>query len=76
MQHLQFQVLLAKLLLLELKVDRIEIGSARVSKGEFKAVNEVTSWAKEHDLPKTILSDEAFYCDAKTPSIGKFKSKR
>ena len=41
---------LAKLLLLELKVDRIEIGSARVSKGEFKAVNEVTSWAKEHDL--------------------------
>ena len=30
---------LAKLLLQELKVDRIEIASARVSDGEFKACN-------------------------------------
>ena len=37
---------LAKLLLGELQVDRIEIGSARVSEGEFKAVKEITSWAK------------------------------
>ena len=38
---------LAKLLLEELKVDRIEIASARVSKGEFDAVKRITDWAKE-----------------------------
>ena len=37
---------LAKLLLEELKVDRIEIASARVSKGEFDAVKRITAWAK------------------------------
>ena len=36
---------LVKLLLKKLKVDRIEVASARVSDGEFKAVNEITSWA-------------------------------
>ncbi len=36
---------LAKLLLDELKVDRIEIASARVSEGELKAVQEITQWA-------------------------------
>jgi len=36
---------LAKLLLLELKVDRIEVASARVSKGEFQAVKDITTWA-------------------------------
>ena len=36
---------IAKLLLEELKVDRIEIASARVSEGEFQAVKDVTSWA-------------------------------
>jgi len=36
---------LAKLLLDELKVDRIEIASARVSEGELKAVQEITAWA-------------------------------
>ena len=36
---------LAKLLLDELKVDRIEIASARVSEGELKAVQEITEWA-------------------------------
>jgi D-citramalate synthase len=41
---------LAKLLLQELKVDRIEIASARVSDGEFKAVKEITTWAKEQGL--------------------------
>jgi len=39
---------IAKLLLEELKVDRIEIASARVSEGEFQAVKNVTKWAKEH----------------------------
>lgn len=38
---------LAKLLLDELKVDRIEIASARVSKGELKAAQEIMVWAKE-----------------------------
>lgn len=36
---------LAKLLLQELNIDRIEIASARVSKGELEAVKEITSWA-------------------------------
>ena len=40
---------LAKLLLDELKVDRIEIASARVSEGEFESVQQITAWAKEQD---------------------------
>ena len=40
---------IAKLLLEELKVDRIEIASARVSEGEFQAVKNVTNWAAEND---------------------------
>lgn len=36
---------LAKLLLEELKVDRIEVASARVSEGEFEAVKNITDWA-------------------------------
>ena len=39
---------IAKLLLQELKVDRIEIASARVSEGEFQAVKNVTDWASEN----------------------------
>ena len=38
---------LAKLLLDELKVDRIEVASARVSEGEFQAVKNITDWANE-----------------------------
>ena len=40
---------IAKLLLEELKVDRIEVASARVSEGEFQAVKSVTNWAKENN---------------------------
>ena len=40
---------IAKLLLDELKVDRIEIASARVSDGEFTAVKNIANWAKEND---------------------------
>jgi len=36
---------LAKLLLDELKVDRIEVASARVSEGELEAVKQITDWA-------------------------------
>ncbi|UKM64007.1 2-isopropylmalate synthase [Flavobacteriaceae bacterium GSB9] len=39
---------IAKLLLEELKVDRIEIASARVSEGEFQAVKDVTQWASQN----------------------------
>lgn len=41
---------IAQLLLTEVKVDRIEIASARVSEGEFDAVTKITQWAKAHDL--------------------------
>ena len=41
---------LAKLLLEELNVDRIEVASARVSDGEFQAVKSITAWAKEMNL--------------------------
>ncbi|UYQ95371.1 2-isopropylmalate synthase [Chitinophaga horti] len=37
---------IAQLLLTEVKVDRIEIASARVSDGEFAAVKSITKWAK------------------------------
>ncbi len=37
---------IAQLLLLEVKVDRIEVASARVSEGEFDAVKKITKWAK------------------------------
>jgi D-citramalate synthase len=37
---------IAKLLLEELKADRIEIASARVSEGEFEGVKSITQWAK------------------------------
>lgn len=39
---------IAILLLEELKVDRIEIASARVSEGEFKGASEIFRWAKDH----------------------------
>ena len=45
---------LSKLLLSELKVDRIEVASARVSKGELEAVKEITEWSKETDFQKKI----------------------
>jgi D-citramalate synthase len=39
---------IAKLLLEELNVDRLEIASARVSEGELQAVKKITSWAAEN----------------------------
>ena len=41
---------IAQLLLTEVKVDRIEIASARVSEGEFEAVKKITKWAKANNL--------------------------
>lgn len=39
---------IAKVLLEELKVDRIEVASARVSEGEFMGANLIFDWAREH----------------------------
>ncbi|MDF1570016.1 MAG: alpha-isopropylmalate synthase regulatory domain-containing protein [Bacteroidales bacterium] len=39
---------MARLLLEELKVDRIEVASARVSEGEFQGAREIFRWAGEH----------------------------
>ena len=41
---------IAQMLLTEVKVDRIEVASARVSDGELLAVQKITKWAKEHDF--------------------------
>jgi len=41
---------IAKLLLEELKVDRIEIASARVSDGEMRAVQKITEWASQNNF--------------------------
>jgi len=38
-----------KLLLRTLKVDRVEVASARVSEGEFNAVQRISKWAEKHD---------------------------
>nr|WP_072302045.1 alpha-isopropylmalate synthase regulatory domain-containing protein [Cellulophaga fucicola] len=45
---------LAKLLLEELKVDRIEVASARVSNGELLAVQKITNWAASHNFINKI----------------------
>ena len=37
-------------MLTEVKVDRIEVASARVSEGEFDAVKKITKWAKAKGL--------------------------
>ncbi len=41
---------IAKLLLEDVKVDRIEVASARVSDGEFKAVKGITEWAASKNM--------------------------
>ncbi|MGB2352013.1 MAG: 2-isopropylmalate synthase, partial [Akkermansiaceae bacterium] len=45
---------MAKILLQNVKVDRIEVASARVSKGEFECVQAITQWAKENDMLSAI----------------------
>jgi D-citramalate synthase len=40
---------IAKLLLDDLKVDRVEVASARVSEGEYEAVRKISAWAAKHD---------------------------
>ena len=45
---------IARLLLNEIKVNRIEIASARVSAGEMEAVKKVCDWASKHKKIKSI----------------------
>ena len=42
--------MIARLLLEELKVDRVEVASARVSDGEFDAVKMICDWAARRSL--------------------------
>jgi len=48
------KVHIAKLLLKDLKVDRIEVASARVSKGEFEALSQITEWARHNNLHRKV----------------------
>ena len=48
------KVNLAKALLQKLRVDRIEVASARVSIGEKEAVCSINEWAQQHDLGDRI----------------------
>ena len=50
----QEKLSIARVLLEDLGVDRIEIASARISEGEFKSVKKVTDWAKEHGFLRKI----------------------
>ena len=45
---------ISKLLLKELRVDRIEVASARVSSGEFKAVSKIIDWAISENLENKV----------------------
>ena len=45
---------ISKLLLKELRVDRIEVASARVSSGEFKAVSKIIDWATSENLENKV----------------------
>lgn len=45
---------IAKLLLRDLNVDRIEVASARVSQGEFEAIKQITDWARHNNLHRKV----------------------
>ncbi|HLC92433.1 MAG TPA: alpha-isopropylmalate synthase regulatory domain-containing protein [archaeon] len=45
---------IAKLLLKEVKVDRVEVASARVSEGELETVKSITTWAKEDGVLERV----------------------
>jgi D-citramalate synthase len=48
------KVHIATLLLKDVKVDRIEVASARVSSGEFEALRRITDWAGQNNLQGKI----------------------
>ena len=54
---------LARLLLIDLQVDRIEFASTRVSEGEREAAEMITSWARKARVIQRI--EMLGYCDGK-----------
>ncbi len=50
----QEKLMIARLLLEELNVDRIEVASARVSDGELESVKAICSWAKRRGLLERV----------------------
>ncbi len=48
------KVHIATLLLKDVKVDRIEVASARVSSGEFEALRRITEWARQNNLQRKV----------------------
>ena len=44
------KLMIARLLLEDLKVDRVEVASARVSEGEFDAVKMICDWAARRNM--------------------------
>ncbi len=45
---------IASILLKDVKVDRIEVASARVSSGEFEALRKITEWARQNNIQRKI----------------------
>jgi (R)-citramalate synthase len=45
---------IATLLLMDVKVDRIEVSSARVSSGEFEALRKITEWALQNNVIRKV----------------------
>ncbi len=45
---------IAKILLEEVKLDRIEVASARVSEGELEAVKKIIEWARENNFLESV----------------------
>jgi D-citramalate synthase len=50
----QEKLSIARVLLEDLGVDRIEIASARISEGEFKSISRVAEWALEHGFLRKL----------------------
>ena len=48
------KLMIARLLLEELKVDRVEVASARVSEGEFEAVRMICDWASRKNMLERV----------------------
>lgn len=58
------KLMIARLLLEDLKVDRVEVASARVSDGEFEAVRMICDWAARRNLLHKV--EVLGFCDGHT----------
>lgn len=45
---------IASILLKDVRVDRIEVASARVSTGEFEALRKITEWARQNNIQRKV----------------------